>query len=106
MKVVLLIFSLFFLVSAANDCCLTELEEELTKVSKTTHADDDDDDHSEDSEACEECQCSTFCSYNIITEVSHSNLLLPFSSIQEVCFFSEPVKEKNIPESIFHPPIV
>lgn len=105
MKVVLLIFSLFFLVSAANDCCLTELEEELTKVSKTTHADDDDD-HSEDSEACEECQCSTFCSYNIITEVSHSNLLLPFSSIQEVRFFSEPVKEKNIPESIFHPPIV
>jgi hypothetical protein len=105
MKVVLLIFSLFFLVSAANDCCLTELEEELTKVSKTTHADDDDD-HSEDSEACEECQCSTFCSYNIITVVSHSNLLLPFSSIQEVCFFSEPVKEKNIPESIFHPPIV
>lgn len=103
MKVALLIFSLFFLVSAANDCCLTELEEELTKVSKTTHADDD---HSEETEACEDCQCSTFCSYNIITEVSHSILLLPSSFVQKVSFFSEPVKEKNIPESIFHPPIV
>ncbi len=103
MKVVLLIFSLLFLISATNDCCLTELEEELTKITKTTHADED---HSEESESCEDCKCSTFCSYNIITVVSLPVLQLPSSLPHQISFFMEPKKEKNIPDTIFHPPIV
>lgn len=103
MKVLLLILSLFFLFSATNDCCLTELEEELTKVTKTTHADED---HSEEPESCEDCKCSTFCSYNIITVVSLPELQLPSSSPHLVSFFIQPVEEKNIPDTIFHPPIV
>lgn len=103
MKALLLILSLFFLVSATNDCCLTELEEELTKVTKTTHADED---HSEEPESCEDCKCSTFCSYNIITVVSLPVLQLPSSLPHHISFFMELKKEKNIPDSIFHPPIV
>lgn len=103
MKLFLLIFSFLFLVSAVNDCCLVELEEELTKTTKITHFDDE---HSEDSDNCEDCKCSAFCSYSIITTVSYVTISTPSSSHQRLVFFIQPTKEKSIPNSIFHPPIV
>lgn len=102
MKVVFLIFSFLFLFSALNDCCLSEIEEELTKITKTTHSEGE---HSDESEACEECQCSTFCSYTFFTESLASAILEPVTYSQSLMYFLNVTKEQSISESIFHPPI-
>ncbi len=85
-----------------NDCCLAEVEEELTKISKSVDADIE---HSEENDECEDCNCSTFCSYNILTQVSYFELSDPPSLEVSAQFYVKLAKEKTIPQSIFHPPI-
>jgi|GEM_PF-3404205 hypothetical protein len=102
MRIVFVFLSLIFFISATNDCCLSDIGEELTKISKATHSDDD---HANDSEPCEECQCSAFCSYNLVL-TSFKSELSNFSSLPQTLIFElRSAKEKRISENIFHPPI-
>ena len=102
MKIVLLLFSFFFLFSATNDCCISEFEEELNKITETSHSEDE---HSEEEGSCEDCTCSTFCSYNIITVVTHASVIVPSSYTIQHIYSIQFAKVKNLPNPVFHPPI-
>jgi hypothetical protein len=102
MKVFLLLFSFMFLVTAANDCCIDELEEGLIKISKSMEPENSD---SEGFENSDDCSCSTFCSYTILTIVSQFNISVPSSTFQRISFLATSSKENRISFSIFHPPI-
>lgn len=91
-----------FLVTAANDCCIDEIEEGLIKISKSLDLEDDD---PKGFENADDCSCSTFCSYSILTLVSQFNISVPSSIFQRINFLSPSSKENRISSLIFHPPI-
>lgn len=69
MKILFLIFPLLFLFSATNDCCLTEVQEELAKAASVSHSHDASTEHEEREDLdCPECLCPTFCSYNLLVD--------------------------------------
>lgn len=107
MKILFLIFPLLFLFSATNDCCLTEVQEELVKTASVSHSHDasTEPEEREDSN-CSECLCSTFCSYNLLVEKSRIYLNLSHT-VRYIKFPPAPAdKEASYPLIIFHPPIV
>lgn len=102
MRFFLTFFSLFFLFTAMSDCCVPELEEEFTEMTKTSTSENKD---CSDSDSSEECHCDTFCSYNLVTEYFSPNLLKPLSQELTLNFILRVNKEKNISKLIFQPPI-
>lgn len=102
MKTLLLILACMFLFSATNDCCLTDIHEELVEMTSSAHSDAE---HQNESEGCEECQCAAFCSYNLVSKID-----LFYVPGPSVAFYSIEVnlnsgKRINRPYLIFHPPI-
>jgi hypothetical protein len=107
MKILFLIFPLLFLFSATNDCCLTEVQEELVKTASVSHSHDTSTEHEEREDInCPECFCSTFCSYNLL--VDKPSIYLNFSQTVKYLKFPPALadKEASYPLLIFHPPIV
>jgi hypothetical protein len=102
MRILFLLFSFTFLFSAMNDCCLSEVEEVLTKISQNV---DSDTEHPEEHDECEDCKCSTFCSYNIVSQKSLFEFSGPLSRKIVPLFYVKIAKEKTVPGNIFHPPI-
>ena len=102
MRLVLFLLTFFFIFSAVNDCCLSEVQEELSKISKTSNSEKD---HSEDSEACEDCQCSSFCAYNLVVHNPGSSIIGQLSFSLPLVYFLKVAEITNIPDPIFHPPI-
>lgn len=102
MKVLFLILSMFFLYTATQDCCLTEIKEEIEKIELASHNDVD---HQNEADNCEECQCSTFCSYNLLNTDLKINVPQPqISQIVNITSLPQD-KEVSQPFVIFHPPI-
>lgn len=102
MRVFLVILSIMFLVSAMNDCCLADIEQEVASSLDISHSEES---HSSETEACEQCQCSNFCSYNIVIVTLDFEFSKPNSYLQTQNFISKHEKEIQISQSIFHPPI-
>ena len=102
MKVFFLILSMFFLYTATQDCCLTELTEEIEKIELASHNDED---HQNEADNCEECQCSTFCSYNLL--ITGLKISVPQPQIIQIANISTLSSDKEVsqPFIIFHPPI-
>ena len=101
MKILFIIFSLFFLVSAANDCCLLEFEEELVEMQVGSHTEHE----SNEPENCEDCVCSTFCSYSILLQTEKIEIFSPTSVLNIVFYPPGPFELISKSTIIFHPPI-
>lgn len=102
MKVFILIFSLFFLISAANDCCLDEFEESIVEIQSGEHSEH----QSSESPECDDCLCSIFCSYNLLLVSDRPELIPPSIDLNLVFFPPNPIATTPRPFDIFHPPIV
>ena len=101
MKIFFILFSLFFLVSAANDCCLTEFDEELIEIQTGSHTEH----QSSETDSCQDCLCSTFCSYNILLQTERIDIFSP-TNIRNIVFLPPNLIQLNSRSSrIFHPPI-
>lgn len=102
MKLLFLLLSLVFSISAMNDCCLSEFEEELTNITYSDHSDGE---HENEETECEECTCSTFCSYSLVTEQNQISIPSPKYVESGFQIFFPLGNEISHPFLIFHPPI-
>lgn len=102
MKVLLMLLSFVFFFSATNDCCLTDIQEELSEMTSSAHSDAE---HSSESESCEECQCASFCSYTLLSEIHFFDVPAPTYSFYKIDINPNSGKQITRPYLIFHPPI-
>ena len=102
MKVLLILLSFVFFFSATNDCCLTDIQEELTELTSSAHSDAE---HGSETESCEGCQCAAFCSYNLMSEINYIDVPVPNYSFYKIDIHPVTGKQITRPFLIFHPPI-
>lgn len=105
MKLIFLLTSFLTLFSAANDCCLSELEKELIEISQN-HEICSEHENEKESESCESCHCSRFCSFTMLTRLE--NIEVPEPKFKLIWSYPRIIiaSEKFYPFQIFHPPIV
>lgn len=102
MKVFLVLFSLFFLSTAVNDCCLINLEKELTNLSQVEHVKYD---HQSNMSHCDECECASFCTYDLLLQFPYSHPPIPLAKRASLIIYTPKILISTWLPSIFHPPI-
>lgn len=103
MKVLFLLFLLLFTFATVNDCCLSDLNKELSSI---VCNDTFDEEHDSNENECEHCLCSTFCSYSLL--LVEAIIAVPLPSYKISVFQISPILGNEIfhPYLIFLPPIV